>query len=87
MLCKQKSIDDKASDSNSSSKRILRKQLSVDHVTSSLKHVSNSDSSIELNNLLWEVDEPNLRIVTSSTIKKRAQFAVSGICANSSISK
>lgn len=73
MLCKQKSIDDKASDSHhSSSKRILRKQLSVDHVTSSLKHASSSSAPADLSNLLWQVNESNLRIVTSNSIKKRA---------------
>ncbi|KAL7051642.1 hypothetical protein ACKWTF_004544 [Chironomus riparius] len=63
MLCKQKSIDDKASDSHSSSKRILRKQLSVDHVTSSLKHASSSSAPPDLSSLLWQVNESNLRIV------------------------
>lgn len=73
MLCKQKSIDDKASDSHSSSKRILRKQLSVDHVTSSLKHASNSSAPpADLSSLLWQVNESNLRILTSTAIKKRA---------------
>lgn len=73
MLCKQKSIDDKASDSHSSSKRILRKQLSVDHVTSSLKHASSSSApTTDLSSLLWQVNESNLRILTSTAIKKRA---------------
>jgi hypothetical protein len=73
MLCKQKSIDDKASDSHSSSKRILRKQLSVDHVTSSLKHVSSSSSApADLSSLLWQVNESNLRILTNNAIKKRS---------------
>lgn len=88
ILCKQKSIDDKASDSHSSSKKLLRKQLSVDHVTSSLKHASQSATALEFNQLLWNVDEPNLRIVTnSSSLKKRAQFAVSGLYANNSLIK
>ena len=87
MLCKQKSIDDNASDSHSSSKRILRKQLSVDHVTSSLKHASSSAAPAELNSLLWQVNESNLRVVTSNASKKRAQFAASGICVNNSITK
>lgn len=63
IFCKQKSIDDKTSgDSHGSSGRkfLLRKQLSVDHVTSNLKHTSSSTSSnysselISLGNLIWQ---------------------------------
>ncbi|XP_070499384.1 uncharacterized protein [Chironomus tepperi] len=62
----------KASDSHSSNKRILRKQLSVDHVTSSLKHASSSSAPTDLNSLLWQVNESSLRIAESNAIKKRA---------------
>lgn len=62
IFCKQKSIDDKTSgDSHGSGRKfLLRKQLSVDHVTSSLKHTSCSTSSsyssglINFGNLLWQ---------------------------------
>ncbi|KAG5677835.1 hypothetical protein PVAND_007557 [Polypedilum vanderplanki] len=88
IFLKQKSIDDKtveSSDSQSIGRKILRKQLSVDHVTSSIKH-SKAGAPVNFSNLLWQnsKNEPNLRISSSNAIKKRAQFAAS---ANNSISK
>lgn len=95
IFCKQKSIDDKTESSDSrlsSGKRILRKQLSVDHVPSNLKQASSNTAGAPNNftsNLLWQnstqINEPNLKIVTSSAIKKRAQFASSGSANNSII--
>jgi hypothetical protein len=94
IFCKQKSIDDKtpqqSGDSSSSvGRKILRKQLSVDHVTSNLKHSTSSSSSsasvvVPFGNLLWQnsqlqsnfVQETDLKI--TSAIKKRAQFAANG---------
>lgn len=84
---KQKSIDlnDKPS---SDSKKVLRKQLSVDHVTLGLKHVNPpAVPTINFNNLLWRnstqsLNEPNLKIVSTSAVKKRSQFAASSINAN-----
>lgn len=97
IFCKQKSIDDKpeSSDSHNNGRKILRKQLSVDHLPSSLKHApkvsgcaSLTSPPTNLNNLFWQsssqINEKNLRIVSASATKKRAQFAVS---ANNSINK
>jgi hypothetical protein len=89
IFCKQKSIDDKtlSTDSRGSSKKILRKQLSVDHVTSSIRHTPTANA-INFSNLLWQntatqqITEPSLKIVTSSAIKKRAQFAASANSSN-----
>ena len=84
---KQKSIDlnDKPV---SEGKKLLRKQSSVDHVTSGLKHASITSAPINLSNILWRnstqsLNEPNLRIPATSAAKKRAQFASSNI--NSSV--
>lgn len=80
---KQKSIDlnDKPA---GDSKKMLRKQLSVDHVTSGLKHVQTPPGPINFSNLLWQnstqsLNEPNLKVVSSSAVKKRAQFATNSI--------
>jgi hypothetical protein len=84
LLRKQKSIDlnDKPA---IDSKKMLRKQLSVDHVTLGLKH---ENPPINFNNLLWRnstqsLNEPNLKIASTSAVKKRSQFAASSINANS----
>jgi hypothetical protein len=98
IFCKQKSIDDKtpqqSGDSSSlGGRKILRKQLSVDHVTSNLKHSTSSSSSsssssvaVPFGNLLWQNSQFNLQnnfvqdpnFKITSAIKKRAQFASSG---------
>lgn len=91
IFCKQKSIDDKTpgdSHGNSERKFLLRKQLSVDHVTSNLKHTTSSTSSSDyspgLINLIWQnsstvnknlISDSNLKITSAS--KKRSQFAAS----------
>lgn len=86
---KQKSIDLNDKPVNDS-KKILRKQLSVDHVTSGLKHASQTSAPTNFSNLLWRNStqslnsEPNLRIVPTSAVSsqtKRAQFAASSISA------
>lgn len=81
---KQKSIDlnDKPVGDN---KKVLRKQLSVDHVTSGLKHPKTAP--INFSNLLWKnssqsLNESNLKVVSTSAVK-RAQFATNSI--NSSV--
>lgn len=83
IFCKQKSIDDKTpqysndssivnggiSGGSSGSKKILRKQLSVDHVTSNLKHnntTSSSSSSIVFGNLLWSNSQSTVNFTTSN---------------------
>lgn len=95
---KQKSIDLNDKPVNDS-KKILRKQLSVDHVTSGLKHASQTSAPINFGNLLWRNstqslnNEPNLRIVPTNAVSsqaassKRAQFAASSINASSVLSK
>ncbi|CRL03760.1 CLUMA_CG016288, isoform A [Clunio marinus] len=84
---KQKSIDlnDKQTNDN---KKILRKQVSVEHVTLGLKHVPSSSAPINFNNVLWRnstnsLTEPNLKIVSTSAVRKRAQFAASSISTSS----
>jgi hypothetical protein len=74
IFCKQKSIDDKTSgDSHGRSGRkfLLRKQLSVDHVTSNLKHASSSTSSANyssgLINLIWQNSSSVNSVNTSSS--------------------
>lgn len=83
ILRKQKSIDlnDKPS---GDSKKTLRKQLSVDHVTSGIKHANPPPVSLNFNNFLWRnstqsLHESNLKIVSTSAVKKRAQFATNSI--------
>lgn len=77
---KQKSIDSNDKPA-SEGKKALRKQLSVDHVTSSLKQVSSSASApVTFSSFLWRnstqsLNESNSRIAPSSVVKKRAQFA------------
>lgn len=95
---KQKSIDLNDKPVNDS-KKILRKQLSVDHVTSGLKHASQTSAPINFGNLLWRNstqslnNEPNLRIVPTNAVgsqtasSKRAQFAANSINASSVLSK
>lgn len=92
----QKSIDvnDKPP---SDSKKVLRKQLSVEHVTPSLKHQHARDSAsppvpLTFTNLLWRnstqsLNEENLKIISVNAVKKRAQYAATSIIANSSIAK
>lgn len=92
---KQKSIDLNDKPVNNS-KKILRKQLSVDHVTSGLKHASQTSAPINFSNLLWRNStqdlnhEPNLRIAPTSAVclqTRRAQYAASSINASSALSK
>lgn len=76
---KQKSIDSNDKPA-SDSKKVLRKQLSVDHVTLGLKHAHSPP--ISFSNLLWRnstqsLNESSLKIVSASAVKKRAQFAAS----------
>lgn len=82
---KQKSIDlnDKPA---SDCKKGLRKQLSVDHVTLGLKHAHPPPVPISFSKLLWRnstqsLNESNLKIVSTSAVKKRAQFAASNASA------
>lgn len=75
---KQKSIEVNVKPANDG-KKALRKQLSVDHVTPNLKQVSSS-TPVHFSSFLWRnssasLNESNLRIVPSSSVKKRAQFA------------
>lgn len=114
LFCKQKSIDDKTTfssdnqavvvvgSSSSGGRKILRKQLSVDHVTSSLKHTTSSAtgnaaaaataSDIPL---FWQssINTENFQEISESNlkitnaIKKRTQFAVNGGGFSSSINK
>lgn len=84
IFCKQNSIDlnDKPV---GDSKKVLRKQLSVDQVSSSLKHVKSAP--INFTSLLWQnsthnINESNLKVVSTSAVKKRAQFATNSINAS-----
>lgn len=79
IFCKQKSIDDKTQHSSDSpivgstcgGRKILRKQLSVDHVTSSLKHSTSSSSSsasgsgIAFGNLFWQNSQSTVNIAVN----------------------
>jgi hypothetical protein len=103
IFCKQKSIDDKAQTSDSSrGKKVLRKQLSVDHVTSSIKHATQNDcssissssggSSDSLKSLLWQNATPSfndtpLGLRVISTSAIKNRAQFSANSANSSINK
>lgn len=97
IFCKQKSIDDKTSgDSSGSSGRkkfLLRKQLSVDHVTSNLKHTSSSASSsyssgiISFGNLLWQNSSSVNSVNNTAGINQSALISESNLKITSAIKK
>jgi hypothetical protein len=76
---KQKSIDLNDKPANES-KKILRKQLSVEHVGLNLKHANPPSVPLNFNNFLWHnstqsLSDSNLKIVSTSALNKRSQFA------------
>jgi hypothetical protein len=85
---KQKSIDQSFGDKPASDgKKILRKQLSVDHVNSTVKYTSPPSVSLNFGSHFWRnstqsLNESNLKVAPSSAMKKRAQFATNSINAS-----